>query len=242
MTRCPGRQWVPWVRCEAPQPAPSDCMLNTAGYLKRLRPEYQYVTVYTMVRRAIRHYAAAQAAWHPDLSTPHIGRCNMHSRARDFAVAAHRLRSAHRAGQGHGVQRPGLSPGAGPPHLLAGRHHARPAHRAAAHPEEGEPQLRLGSRAERQPWAQACLRKLPCCGLSRAACCCTSTLHLSIWSWCRLTRVGFQGVAPDCKQVLQPQGLPKDIHVSFVGTTKSHALRREMVEQLQPQVTGWRNP
>ena len=37
--------------------------------------------------------------------------------------------------------------------------------------------------------------------------------------------------------MLQPQGLPKDIHVSFVGTTKSHALRQEMVAQLQPQVT-----
>ena len=47
-----------------------------------------------------------------------------------------------------------------------------------------------------------------------------------------------KGTAPGCEQVLQPRGLPKDIHVSFVGTTKSHAIRQEMVAQLQPQVTG----
>lgn len=43
----------------------ADCMV-AAGYLKRLRPEYKYVTVYTMVRPAQPahcHHAAAGAAW-----------------------------------------------------------------------------------------------------------------------------------------------------------------------------------
>jgi hypothetical protein len=39
-------------------------------------------------------------------------------------------------------------------------------------------------------------------------------------------------------QVLKPSGLPKNVNVSFLGSQKSHALRREMVEALQPEVGG----
>ena len=59
-------------------------MVDAAGYLKRLRPEYKYVTVYTMVRPAHCHRAAAAGAAMAHVSgfsMPHNCCCSTHRSA-----------------------------------------------------------------------------------------------------------------------------------------------------------------